>query len=194
MGVPLEVVAGPLTLWEGPVGETVPDTDEAVAGNWDQIGTSGADNYHDDGVSIVSNQTVNAWRGEGASGVVKLFRTEEDLIIRVSVADMTLEQIAMAFEGNAVASDAGPPAIKTLGLYRGPGEVAQVALLVRGDSPYVADELMQFEIPVCANIGSFSLDFKKGSPAGLLLEYQAIIDPSAATAPFNYGQLTAQTA
>jgi hypothetical protein len=193
MGVPLEVVAGPLTLYEAPVGEAFPAVNAAPGGNWDLIGTSGSDNYHDDGASIVSNQTVNAWRGEGASGVVKLFRTEEDLIIRVSLADMTLEEVARAFEGNTVAAAGGPPAIKTLGLYRGPGEVAQVALLVRGDSPYSAGDLMQFEVPVCANIGSFSLDFKKGSPAGLLLEYQAIIDPSAASAPFSYGQLVAQT-
>jgi hypothetical protein len=194
MGVPLEIITGPLTIYHAPVGETFTDVDTTPAGNWTMVGTSGADNYSEDGVIIVSNQTIEPWRGLGSTGPVKLFRTEEDLLIRVTVVDMTLEQIALAFDSGSVAVDAGPPAIKTLDLYRGPGEIAQMALLIRGNSPYAAGVDMQFQVPVAVHIGSFEMAFQKAPPAGVLLEFQAQVDPNASSASEKFGQLVAQTA
>ncbi len=194
MAAPLEIIAGPLTLWYGPVGEAVPATDVTPAGNWTQIGASGASNYMEDGVVVAPSQTIEPWRPLGESGPVKLYRTEEDLIVRVTIADLTLEMVAIAFAANTVTIDAGPPAIRTLGMYRTPGEVNQIALLVRGASPYAAAVNMNWQIPVCSYVGSFEMNFQKSPPAGVLMEFQAIVDPTAATADVKFGTLVAQTA
>jgi hypothetical protein len=194
MAAPLEIIAGPLTLWYGPVGETVPDTNVTPAGSWVKIGVSGAGNYMEDGVIVGRSQDIEAWRPLGESGPVKLYRTAEDLIIRVTLADLRLEMLSIAFAANTVATAAGPPAIKTLGLYCGPGELNRIALLVRGASPYVAGKNRQYQIPVCAYVGSFEMAFQKSPPAGLLMEFQGIVDPNASSNDEKMGTLIAQTA
>ena len=193
MAAPLEIIAGPLTIWQAPTGEAFTAVDTTPAGNWTKVGASGENNYTEDGVVIAPSQTVELWRPLGESGAVKAFRTEEDLLVRVTVADLTLEQVALVFDKNTVAADAGPPAIKTLGLYGGAGEPTQVALLIRGASPYAASIDMQFETPVAVHIGSFEMTFAKSPPAGIVLEYTALVDPSASSAAEKFGRLIAQT-
>lgn len=198
MSQPYEIIAGPMTIWTGPVGETFPDVDTTPAGNWDKLGTSGDRNYNEDGVSVNNPQTVGLIRMLGGTGPVKASRSEEDLIITVTLHDLTLEEWSIAMNANAVVDTpaaSGTPGFRTMGLYKGVN-VTQYALLVRGKSPY--DDVnwdMQFEVPVVVVTGSPNPIWKKGDePAGLEMEFTAIEDWDASSEDERFGRLIAQDA
>jgi hypothetical protein len=193
--VPYEVVAAPYEVYYGPVGEAFPLVDAAAAGNWKKIGTSGILSYVDNGVSVSNPQSITKWRSAGDTGVRKVFRTEEDLMVKFTIADISLEAYQLALNMNAittVAAGSGTAGYKAIGLSRGTN-VAQRAILIRGASPYGDDMTLQFEIPIAFQTGSPEPVFgKKGEPAALALEWTAIIDPNAATADKRYGRIVAQ--
>jgi hypothetical protein len=197
MAAPFEILVGPLTIWTGPVGETFTDVDTTPAGNWVKVGTSGDRNYNEDGVSVNNPQTVELIRMLGGTGPVKASRSEEDLIITVTLHDWTATQFALAMNGNTAVNTpaaSGTPGYDTLGLYKGV-EVTQYALLVRGKSP--EDDVnwnMQFEVPVCVVTGSPNPIFKKGDPAGVELAFTAIEDPDASSEDERFGRLIIQDA
>ena len=193
MAQPIELIVGPLTLWTAPVGEAFTVIDVAPAGNWVKVGSSGDEDYTDDGVVVLAPQTVEFFRGAGNTGPRKAYITEEDLIVRVTVANMTLEEVNLAFNSVAITTAAGPPAIKDITLNRGSVEPAQMALQVRGKSPYADAKNMQFEIPVAIHMGSPEFPFTKSAVTAFQLEFMALVDPSAATAAEKFGRLLAQT-
>lgn len=197
--VPYEVIAAPFTLWVAPVGTAFPLIDVTPAVAWIKVGTSGDLNYDDAaGVTVEHSQAITAWRASGDSGSRKVFRTEEDLKIRLKLMDITLEQYAFALNHNAVtdvAAGSGTAGYRSIGLSRG-FTVATRALLIRGSvSPYGAEDWnSQYEIPVAAQTGNPSVVFKKGEPAGLDLEWTALVDPNAATEFERFGRLVSQDA
>jgi hypothetical protein len=197
MSAPFEILTGPLNIWTGPVGEAFTDVDTTPAGNWVLLGTSGDSNYSEDGVSINNPQVVELFRMLGGTGPVKASRSEEDLMTTVTMHDLTLEQWAVAMNGNAVVDTpaaSGTPGIRTLNSYKGK-EVTQYALLVRGKSPY--DDVnwnLQLQIPVVAVTSSPNPIFVKGVPAGLEIEFTAIEDPNAASEALRFGSIVAQDA
>lgn len=186
---PFEIVAGPLELYLAPVGEAFPPIDVAPAGGWVKVGASGKRNYSEDGVSVNHDQTVEGFRAAGTTGKRKMFRTEEDLRITVSLADVTLEQYKYALNGNTVTNAAGDP--RKIGLSRG-RQVTEYALLARGASPYGDDFHVQYEVPRCAEVGSQEVSFQKGTPAMLQLEFEALEDDNAASEDERFGRLLAQ--
>lgn len=198
---PYEIVAQPFTLWLAPVAEAFPLIDVAPTGNWVKVGTSGDLNYTEDGVTVTHSQTVEAWRALGSTGPRKAFRTEEELKIAMTLADLTLENYAHALNANTVGTEApgvGTAGYKKLGLSRGL-DLPQVALLVRGvGSPYGPGTSqawnMQYEVPICVQISEPEVVFVKGEPAGLSLEFMALEDPSASEAAERFGRLVAQNA
>jgi hypothetical protein len=188
---PYEIIAAPCTLWLAPTGTAFPAIDEAPGGSWTKIGTSGDRNYIEDGVTVQHAETVAKFRSAGSTGVRKLFRTEEDLVITVTLADLTLEQYKQALNGNTVTDSVGDP--KKIGLSKGM-TVTQYALLVRGPSPYGDDFNLQYEVPVVGQTGSQEVTFRKGEPAALQLEFTAVEDPNASSDDERYGRLKAQDA
>jgi hypothetical protein len=68
-----------------------------------------------------------------------------------------------------------------------------MALLARADaSPYGSpDWNMQYEIPIAAQQGSPSVQFKKDQPAKLNLEWMTLVDPSQSAAEY-FGRLVVQ--
>jgi hypothetical protein len=197
MPVPYEVIAAPFVVWFAPVGEAFPLIDVAPAGNWLKVGTSGDLNYMDEGVTVQHAQSIERWRSLGDTAPRKVFRTEEDLMIRLVLADITLEQYRHALNMNAVttvAAGAGTAGYKKIGLSRG-SAVAQRAILVRGGvSPYGDGWNLQYEVPIAFQTGEPEVVYRKDEPAGLALEWTAIIDPSAASADERFGRLVAQHA
>src|SRR5689334_6898981 len=125
---PYEVLTGPLELWLAPLGTVFPAIDEDPGVLWTKVGASGRRNYSEDGVVVNHDQTIEGFRPGGSTGKRKLFRTEEDLKITVTIADMTLEQYKFALNGNSVTNTSGNP--RKIGLSRG-REVTQYALLAR---------------------------------------------------------------
>lgn len=197
MGKPHEIIAAPFTLWAAPVGTAFPLIGAAPAVDWIRVGTSGDRNYAEEGVTVAHSQAFSQARPVGATGPVKAWRTEEDLVVSLTLWDLTLEQYATTLNSNAVATTAagvGVAGFKAMQLYQG-GEVTLMALLVRGDvSAYEAGFKSQYEIPVCYQSGSPEPVFTKGEPAGLALEFTALEDPDAASADLRFGRLVMQHA
>lgn len=191
---PYEIVAGPLELWLAPVGTTFPDIDAAPAGDWALIGTSGKENHSGDGVTITHSQTIEQARPGGTTGPVKAWRTEESLMIALVLWDMTVEQYRTALNGVSVATEAagvGSAGTKTIGLSQG-HEVTCYALLARGVSPYGSGFNAQYEVPRCYQSGSPAPVFRKGTPAALSLQFEALEDPNATSDSERFGRLVAQ--
>lgn len=194
MSDPYEVLAGPLTLYLAPVGEAYPAIGAAPGDNWVKVGTSGTANYADDGVTVNHTQKNETARPAGTTGPIKAWRTEEDLMIGLTLWDMTLEQYATAMNGAGVATVAagsGTPGTKTMGLTQGQ-EVKTYALLAVGYSAYDNAMPAQYEVPRCFQSASPKPAFKKGTPAALDLEFTALEDLSAASDDQRFGRLVMQ--
>ena len=193
---PYEIIAGPLTLWLAPVGTAFPTVTAAPAGGWTKVGTDGDRNYSDDGVTVQHSQKTETATPAGATGPVKAWRTEEGLIITVTLWDMSLEQYALALSGAApttTAAGVGTPGVKKIGLSRGQ-TVANYALLARGASAYGDNYAAQYEVPVCFQSGSPKVVRKKGTPAGIELEFTALEHGAAASEAERFGRLLMQHA
>lgn len=192
---PYEILGAPFEVWAAPVATAFPLVDAAPAVAWVKVGSSGDLNYTQDGVTVEQSQNINMFRAAGDTGSRKVFRTQEDFKIRLTLADMTLEQYKHALNSNSittVAAAAGVPGTKSIGLSRGLS-VATMALLVRGPSPYMADGVAQFEVPIAAQTGNPQPVFKNGEAAGLALEWTALVDTSASDPSEYFGRLIAQT-
>lgn len=192
---PYEIVGVPFTLWCAPVGTAFPLIGVAPAADWKMIGTHGDRSQDEEGVTVSSSQTINAVRTAGATAPVKAFRTEEGLVISLTLLDISLEQYSLALNSNAVATTAagaGTAGFKAVKLYRGV-EVATMALLVRGDASAYGDNMKcQYEVPVCYQSGNPEPVHTKGQPAGLALEFTALEDFAAATPDMRFGRLVMQ--
>jgi hypothetical protein len=196
MPEPFEILAQPFTAWIAAVGSAFPTVDEAPGGSWTKIGSSGDLNYTEDGVTISHEQTIEKFRPLGSTGARKAFRTEEDQMISFVLADMTLEQLKAALNGNSITTTApgvGTAGTKKIGLSRGL-EVTEYALLLRSSqgSAYGDDFVMQYEVPRCYQNSNPEIVYVKGEPAGVQMEFVALEDPDAASADERFGRLVQQ--
>lgn len=187
-----EIIGAPLTVWLAPVGTAFPTIGAAPAVAWIRLGTNGDRNYDNSGVEVIHGKVYEKVRTAGASGPVKAFLTEEDLMFRLTMLDVTIEQYAYALNNNAVttvAPGAGTPGHRSIGLSEDVGRTAEFALLARGLSPYDPALSMQFEVPRCYQSGAPNPVFRKGTPAGLQLTFEALENTLAATPQQRFGTL-----
>lgn len=196
MSQPFEIIAGPVKVYLGPVGETMPYVDDVPAGNWVLLGTAGDKNYGEDGVTVQKEQSIELVRTLGALGPVKALRTAEDMKIMLVLHDMTLEHLTKVLNDQAVvtvAAASGTPGYKHIPLLRG-FDISEHAILIRGDmSPEGEDFAMQYEIPRGFFSGSPEAVFRKNEPVGLAAEITVLEDPDAA-AGSEFGRLVVQDA
>lgn len=188
---PYEILAGPLTLFLAPVGTAFPLLTAAPAAGWFKVGTSGDANYDESGVTVSHVEKLESARTAGTTGPRKAWRTEEDLMIGVTMLDVSLEQYALALNGNAVktvAAAVGQPGAKTIGLSQGQ-DVTAYALLARGSSAYADGLPAQYEVPRCYQSANPKPVFKKGTPAGIELEFTALEDLAATAISERFGRL-----
>lgn len=193
---PYEIIGAPFTLWVADVGTAFPALDADPGEGWTKIGTNGDRNYDEQGVTVAHSQSLNYARPAGATGPVKAFRTEEDLMISLTLWDLTLEQYAFAMNRNAVTTTAagtGTAGFKEIGVYRGV-HVAEMALLLRGVSAYQDDWIAQYEVPRAVDAGNPEIQYTKGTPAGLALEFRAMEDLEASSPAERFGRLISQHA
>lgn len=194
MPAPYEILAGPLDLWFAPVDTAFPLIDAAPGAGWSKLGTNGKRNYSDDGLAVQHTQKIDTATPAGAIAPVKAWRTEEGLIISVTMWDMTLEQYTVALGGaepTAVAAGAGTAGYKKIGLSRGP-DVVTYAMLARGQSAYGDNFKAQYEVPVCFQNANPKPAFAKGKPSGLEMEFMALEHSAAATELERFGRLIMQ--
>lgn len=195
MPEPLEILAAPYTVWLAPTGEAFPTVTTAPGANWVRLGSSGDENYGDDGVSVQHTQSVEIWRGQNVAPV-KAFRTEEGLLVGFTLVDISAAQYARILDRATVtttAAGAGIPGTDEFPLSRG-DVVATWALLARGLSPGGDAFVAQYEVPVVFQQGEPNPVYQKGEPAGLDCEFMALADPAASTTRERFGRFVIQTA
>ncbi|MCX9146620.1 hypothetical protein [Erythrobacter sp. WG] len=192
---PFEIIGAPLTLWVAPIGTAFPTISAAPGVGWTLVGTNGDRNYENGGVTVTHRKTYDKVRTAGATGPVKAFLSEEDLMFGVTLLDITLEQYALALNGNTITTVApatGQPGTKRIGLSEAPGLTKEYALLARGLSPYNEALGMQFEIPRCFQSGAPAPVFRKGGTgAGLALQFEALENLAATNAQERFGVIRA---
>lgn len=192
---PFEIIGAPLTLWVAPLGTAFPVINAAPAVAWTRIGTNGDRNYEAGGVTVSHSRSYDKVRTAGATGPVKAFLSEEDLMFSVTLLDLTLEQYAIALNGNTITTVApatGVPGTKRIGLSEAPGLTREYALLARGLSPYNEALPLQFEVPRCFQSGAPKPVFRKGGGgAGLSLQFEALENLAAASAEERFGLIRA---
>lgn len=175
---PLEVVAAPLTVWLAPVGTAFPGIDTDPGTGWFKLGTNGNKNYDDDGVTVSHEQTIESWRGAGAVGPVKAWRTEEELGIGFTLVDLTPAQYAKVLNNATVTETAaavGTPGTAEIGLSQGQ-TIASFALLARGVSSVDENLSAQYQVPRCYQSENPEPVYTKGDPAGLEVGFAALED------------------
>lgn len=191
---PYEIVGQPLTLWLAPVGTAFPSVSASPASPWVLVGTSGDRSETEEGVTVTHSQTLNKVRAGGSVGPIKVFRPEEDLMFRLTLMDVSLEQYRTALNNNTlttVAAATGTVGTKSVGLSRGK-TVSTYALLARGVSAYNPAFVSQYQVPRCYVSGNPAIVFRKGQPAGIELTFEALEDLTASSEAVRFGSLVMQ--
>ena len=99
MPSPFEMVSGPLTVYTAPEATPAPDLANAPVAPWSLLGTNGGRSISEDGLALEFSDTVESQRVLGSTGIVKLFRTEEDMMMSLTLLDVSVETFALAMSG-----------------------------------------------------------------------------------------------
>ena len=178
---PYEIISAPGVLYHGNVGRSFPAPHTTPnTSHWTKIGESRDLNYTRDGVTVTMNQTVNPWRSLGDPGARKLFRSEEQLMVRANVADMKPDVLALLVQNAVGGSGSNPRHLPLSRVY----DLKKFALLVRFDaSPTQPDGASQYELPQAVITSSPEPVYRGGDePVALAVEFEAIADTSAGKA------------
>lgn len=195
---PFNIIMAPYTVYWAPVGTAYPSVDLTTPiAPWTLLGISGTEDYSD-GVTITHGQTIAEVRTAGATGPRKASRTEESLMVTITLIDMTIETYRLALNSNALtttASGSGLPGRKEVNIYQGV-DVTTLALLIRGPSPYSGDSSSfgQYQLPNCYQDGSPAVKYNKGVAAALALQFKLLNDPNAGAVSGRFGKFIAYTA
>jgi hypothetical protein len=187
---PYEIICSPFEVYLAPVGTTFPDVDAAPSATWKRLGANGNKN-HADGVKVAHGQTLAMHTPEGCTAPVKATRTAESLIVSLTLWDLTAAMVSHALNELSVTDTnaaSGTPGYQTVNLRQGI-TVQDMALLVRGVSPYDESMNMQYEVPRVVQSGNPEPVFTKANPAALALAFSALEDPAAATDGERLGRL-----
>jgi hypothetical protein len=183
---PFQIIAGPADVYIAPVATAFPAVNAVPGAGWVALGQT------EGGVTVRHAQDIEPISTDQHTGAVKAIRTGEGLEVEFSLAELTLENYKFVLNNATVTSAAGPPATKTVGLYKGV-EVAIHALLVKGPSPYMNSQ-MQYQVPVVYHDGEPELEFVKDDKAVLACTFTALEDLTAVSAADRFGKLVAQSA
>jgi hypothetical protein len=194
---PFEVISAPLRAWLAPVGTAFPDVDEDPGVSWTLLGANGEKNITRDGVIVRQPQSISYFRSLGDTGPIKAFRTDEDLMFVLNLADFRIEAMSIVMNHNAittVAAGATTAGKKRIGLSRGPGVEAR-ALLVRGlFSASGAGMFCQWEVPKAVLDGNPEPQAQLGTPLIWALDFRAMVDLTATDPTERFGRFLEMTA
>jgi hypothetical protein len=176
---PFEIIAAPFDVYMAPTGSAFPDLSATPGAPWLLIGTNGDKNMTEDGVSVTHDQNIEVFRPVGMTAARKAFRTEENLLIKFTIADVSAEQYALMLNSQTVtdtAAGSGTAGNLNFPLLRGL-QVNFRALLIRGNESAEGDGFRtQYEVPMVYQNGNPEVTWKKGEPAMLECEYVALWD------------------
>lgn len=192
---PFEILAARFNLYWAAYGSTVPGLHETPTTPWTLLGTNGYQNYTTDGLVVSAPFSKEEFRSLGHGGVAKVFLNQEDVMVRVTIADMTLAQAKVAFNNNTVTENVasgGNPGYYDMGMSRGLNltPLSIIALSTEG-SPY-GNLRARFVVPKCVQTSSPEMVFRRNGPALIAFEFQALIDFDEATDAKKLGYFEAQ--
>jgi len=173
MPAPHEVVAAPLTVYLAPVATSFPSVsapEASFAVGWEKLGTEGARNYTDAGVTVAHTEEVFDFTPAGSTMPSKRFRTAESYLITLELADVSPDMYAMVMNDANVTTSAG---VDTFSLYRG-DQVNSFAVIARGMSGVDNDLNMQYEFSKAFVSVNGEVTFNKGEVAALPIEILAV--------------------
>lgn len=166
-----EILVGPLDIYLAPRGTSFPALGVDPDAAWENIARSGIENQDEDGVVVSLPQSIEEFIGGGNTMAIKAWRTEEAVEIQVTVVDLRAETLALALNDNDVTEATG---IRDVSLFRGI-EVAEFALLARGESPYEDDGDGQFQVPACYTSGEPEINYSKGEPSSIEFNFRSLL-------------------
>lgn len=197
MAAPHSITTGPVTLYLAPTGETFPAIDATPAGNWEVLGTAGDRDIAEGGVTVTYTPTLMEIMSDGSSGPRDARITAESLVIEGEIIDSSLEELAKLLNDVAVTDTApgsGVAGHRSITIYKGVGQAARFALLIRGESPYMDARNLQIELPVVYQSGPIAPVYVKGEPVKYAFSFTALEDPDAGSAATRFGRFRAQDA
>jgi len=184
-----EILTGVGKLYVAPADEAKPDLTAEPSGDWVFLGETS------DGVTVTKSQDVAEHETDQRTGPVKATRTKEGVTIATKLVEATLENLAVAIGGakvNDTPPSTGTIGTRTMGLYLG-GEVAEFAILFRGDSPY-GPYPGQYYVPRGYFGGEVGQEFKKDGKVLIPVEFHALEDLSATDPAARFGVVEYQDA
>lgn len=175
-GVPMEVIAAPLTVYVADYGTGAPaDASVTPDASWFKLGTTGNKNYSDKGVVVTHDQTIVTWKPAGSTGARKAWRTEEFVTVEVELVDLTIEQYAKTLNDATVTTSGNH---KSIQLQQG-ATVTVFALLARGLSPFSDSLNAQYYCPMVFQADNPAPAYAAaGVPAMLACKWQTLEDSS----------------
>ncbi len=184
-----EVLTGVGKLYVAPAGTAKPDLTSEPGSAWIYLGETL------DGVTVTKSQDISEVETDQRTGPVKATRTKEGVTIATKLLEATLENLAVAIGGAQVNNNppgTGTIGTRTMGLYLG-GEVAEFAILFRGESPY-GPYPGQYHVPRGYFGGEVGQEFKKDGSVLIPVEFHALEDLDAADATMRFGVVEYQDA
>ena len=195
MGVnnqPREIVSTSGTIYVGDIGQHFPSPHVTPnTSHWTPIGADGDLNYMRDGITVTMDQALSTWRSLGSSQPRKLFRTEESLSVRATVADISPTMMAFLVDNAVTGTGSNPRKLPMSRNY----DLKKMAVLCRlSQSPIHHNGHLQLEIPEAVVTSSPEPVFRGGDePAPMLVELQALIDPNAGHKDERFGRYVVST-
>lgn len=185
---PYQILVGVGTLYIAPANTAMPALTATPSGSWRSLGET------EDGVTVSKTQSIEAFSSDQRTGNVKAVRTEEGVMIETNLKESTLENLADVVNGTITDTAPGAGTIGTRRLYLHKGaDVAEYALLFRGDSPY-GDFPGQFYVPRGYMDDDIEMEFKKDENTLIPVKFMALEDLNAATEDERFGQALYQDA
>lgn len=176
MPSPMEVIASPLTYYLAVTGTAFPAIDAAPAAAWVKLGKDGPLNYDDGGTSMKHSQSIETFTPAGSTIPRKAFRTEEGLVMSVTIVDLSVASWSKILDEAAVTTVPASSGVAGKKSFSGKRsvDVKNWALLARGQSTEDNTLNLQIEVPTVFQSADPSPVFTKGKPAALDLEFTAL--------------------
>ena len=184
-----EILVGVGKLYVAPAGTAKPDLTAEPGSEWAYLGET------EDGVTATKSQDIAEHKSDQRTGPIKATRTDESLTVATKLLSATLENLSVAIGGATVhdnPAQTGVIGTRTMGLYLG-GDVAEFAILFRGDSPY-GPYPGQYYVPRGYFGGEVGQEFKKDKGVVIPVEFHALEDLSATDPTMRFGVVEYQDA
>lgn len=179
-----EVVAAPLQLYVAPIATAFPAVDATQTAietaGWALVGVNGNLDHDQAGCTVTHNATYSTFTSVGNTAPTKIWRTNEQFEIAITLADISPQSYALALNDvaittvNATTGQAGEQDIPLLqGL-----TVACFALLAVGVSAINNNLQAMYCVPCVYQSAAPAPVYKLGAPAELALTFATILDPN----------------